>query len=78
MFKNAVIAMLSAVCVCLAEQDNPIVCNAIWVAMSFVIFSVLVAIEMQCKRMVQMYKNWIEFRRIISREIALNQPTKVS
>jgi hypothetical protein len=75
MFKNAVIAMLSAGVVCLLEQDNPIVCKAIWVAMSFVIFSLLVAIEMQCKRMVLMYKNWIEFRRTV-KEITLNRPTK--
>ncbi len=75
MFKNAVIAMLLAGVICLAEKDNPIVCKAIWMAMSFVIFNVLVALEMQCKRMVQMYKYWIDFKRTVSGEIALNAPT---
>lgn len=75
MLKNAVIAMLSAGVICLLEQDNPIVCKAIWLAMSFVIFSVLAAIEMQCKRMVQMYKNWINIRRTV-KEITLNRPVK--
>lgn len=75
MFKNAVIAMLSAGVICLAEQDNPIVCKAIWLAMSFVIFSILTAIEMQCKRMVHMVKNWIDFKRTV-KEITLNRPSK--
>lgn len=78
MLKNAVIAMLSASVICLAEQDNPIVCKSIWLAMSFVIFTVLIAIEMQCKRMVQMFKHWIDFKRTVNRKIVLRTPTKAS
>lgn len=78
MLKNAVIAMLSAGVICLAEQDNPIVCKTIWLAMSFVIFSILIVLEYELKRIFRMIKNWIEFRRTVSRKITLNAPTKAS
>lgn len=78
MFKNAVIAMLSAGVICLLEQDNPIVCKAIWLAMSCVIFSIIIVLEYECKRIVQMFKNWIDFKRTVNRKIVLRTPTKAS
>lgn len=75
MFKNAVIAMLSAGCICLAELQKELVTPLLFFAMAFVIFSLILGIEMFCNRIKDMITSWINFRRTV-KEITLNRPTK--